>query len=477
MTSPDGGFYSAQDAEVDGREGANYIWQAQELRDALSEDDADLAIRIYGLDRGPNFRDPHHADASPASVLRLEDRPDILAERLGIEPGSLSDRLARINRALYETRAARRQPRLDDKIIASWNGMMMMGLGAVGQALDDPASITAAAKAGEFLLAKMRAPHGLLRTFRAGEAGTPAFLEDYAMVIAGLLALERAGPRHTSPIDQSDGAAPAPDESSYLSLARALADEARRLFGDSDGGYFDTRKEQTDLFVRPKTMHDGAIPAGSSVMLHNLIDLFELTRDHAYLDQSLACASSLSAAIAQSPISSINATRALLRLLAHGLDDQLAALGPAPARASELPADFTPVEVYASTDRIQVSEDNPAEFRVVIRIAEGYHITAADPGPGGTGLIPLRTHVIGGAGIAAYADYPEGTPYSADGTLRIYTGEVEFPIAVERDGAWRGTPLLALTFQPCTGSECLKPMTVELDVAIDQGPLGHTHSS
>ncbi|MEX2217854.1 MAG: thioredoxin domain-containing protein [Phycisphaerales bacterium] len=464
MTTQEGAFASAQDAEVDGREGGNYLWNEAGVRAAVPPALADFAVKAYHLDRGPNFRDPHHPDAPPANILHLDARPERLAQSLGLSPAEFESKLAQVNAALYAARATRKQPRLDDKVITAWNGLMIAALARAGAALSEPRYLDAAERAAGFILSRLRGQSGLLRTYRAGQAKTPAFLEDYAFVIDALLSLTAAGRDH-------------------LAQAKDHADEARRLFGDpgaaggpgggGGGGYFDTRADQPDLFLRARSTHDGALPSGSSVMLQNLVALHDLTRDPRYLDDAIATLASLSAAVARSPTSTINAVRSLLALLAEGdaIAAQLAALGPAPPPpAAASPADFSPVEVYASTDRVAVGPGTPARLRLVVRIAPGHHITAADPGPGGQGLVPLRVHVVNGTGIAAYADYPQGEPYGPDADIRIHKGSLEFDVALESTGSWSGRPLLAVTFQACTDTECLEPQTVELAVAIDRAP-------
>ncbi len=455
-----GPFFSAQDAEVGGHEGVNYLWTPEQVREALGGD-GEFAIKVYGLDKGPNFRDPHHPDDPPANVLRLADRPENLAKAMGMEPSAFLARLDSVNRKLYSVRAARPQPRLDDKVLTSWNGLMIAGMARAGTALGEPRYIHAAGRAADFVLGGMRDEGGeLLRTCRAGQAKIPGFLEDYAFFIDGLLAL------HAAEGGSGTGM--------RLDQARTLADQASMLFGDPvHGGYFDTRAGQSDLFVRARSTHDGAIPSGSSAMLHALIELYERTAAQNYLDQAVACVASVSAAIARSPISAANATRAVLRLIASGeaIAQRLGALGPEPAAGDIEDAageGFTPVEIYAATDRIQVGTGTPAELQLVLKIADGYHINAADPGPGGAGLMPLRVGVINGSGITVYADYPKGEPYGPGGELLVHRGQLELTVAVERSGEWSGRPILALTYQACTDSECLAPTTAELDVAVDR---------
>ena len=442
MTSPDGAFYSAQDAEVDGREGLNYIWTGEQIKAALGADDATFAMSVYGLDKGTNFRDPHHPDAEPANVLRLDDRPERVAERMGMTPGRFLARLDRINEALYAVRAGRKQPRLDDKVLAEWNGLMIAGLARCGTLLDEPAYVEAAAHAARFVLEHMT-NGGLLRSYRDGRAAVPAFLDDYAQMTRGLLALHRAT-----------------DEDTWLDRAGVLMAEAWSLFGDeTSGGYFDTRAGQSDLFVRARTRHDGVISCGSSVMLHNLIDLYELTEDHVWLERAVRCLGSLSQAVAESPVGSVNATRGLFRLLSIDAG-AIAGIGPTPTVKKP---DESPVRVFADTDRVVVTEDEPGVFTLSIEVAEGYHINAAEPGQ--PNLIGLRVHLLAGSGVSVYADYPEGKPYGENGEIRVHTGRIEFRVVLERAGDW-SNPVLGVTYQVCTDTECLAPTTAALDVHV-----------
>jgi uncharacterized protein YyaL (SSP411 family) len=463
MSGPEGELYSAQDAEVDGREGGNYVWQPDEVRAALGAGDAGLALKIYGLDGGPNFKDPHHAESPPAYVLRLSGRPEKIVAELGMSAQTLRERMDRINARLYEVRKGREQPRLDDKVLTSWSGLMIGALARAGLALKRREYVEAAARAADFVFARMRDGAGdLVRSWRAGRQGPAAVLEDYAFLVDGLLAL-RAADAATGWLRGGLSATAA------LVQARGLTERAASLFGDGEGGFFDTRANRTDLFVRARSTHDGALPSGVSVMLNNLIELHEGTGERRYLDDAVACLRSISAAVAESPIGTTNATRALLRMIGteSAVAERLAALGP--ARNAATPEETTPVEIYASEERIRVGKGAPAELRLSVRIKDGYHLTAADPGPGGKGLVPLRVHTINGTGIATYADYPAGAPNGAAGELLIYRGTIEFAVAVERDGEWSGRPLLAVTYQACTDRECLIPTTVELDVAVDRG--------
>ncbi|MCC6322841.1 MAG: thioredoxin domain-containing protein [Phycisphaerales bacterium] len=466
MTDPaTGACYSAQDAEVRGREGLNYLWTRDQLIETLGRDDGEWAAAVYGVIRGPNFRDPHHTPAPgevAGNVLRLNDRPERVAAAMRMDSAEFGARLVRVNAALLAARDTREQPRLDDKTIASWNGLMIAAMATCGVLLDEPEAIRSAVRAMEFVLTRMRevGPEmrraGLLRSFRAGIARTPAFLEDYALVIRGLIELHRTG---------SD------PSGRFLLAAEELCELAAERFCDDQGNWFDTPANQADLFVRTSSWHDGAIPSASGLMLRNLASLAEITGKPSYRSRAIRGLVSSSAMIAAAPLGAVSATRALMSVLStdrHALDDALSA-AQAADRTTPREVSDAPVEILASADRVELSAERKAALTLRVRIADGFHLTAADPGGTRrtTGLMPFRVQVVDGGGLKVYADYPKGQPYGADRDLLVYTGTFDLPLLLERSGPWTGRPILAVTYQPCTDEACLASKTVELDVALD----------
>ncbi|MEN0019709.1 MAG: DUF255 domain-containing protein [Planctomycetota bacterium] len=467
MTHEHGAFFSAQDAEVNGREGLNYLWLPDEINEVLGEQDGNMASRTFGLELGTNFQDPHHPDEPARNVIRLADVPSRLASMMGLETREFEGWLNSVCDRLYDAREKREQPRLDDKILTAWNGLMIRGLADAAGALSDRSLLEPARAAADFILQHMRTADGVLcRSWRKGKQGEPGFLEDYGHFIAALVAVARSGQRLG--VDHDD----------LLAEASKLAADADRLFATGDGGFFDAREGQGDLFVRARTTCDGAIPTGQSAMLHALLDLAESTGEPKHRERALELLRSLSGTISAGSLAAVNSTRGLLRLLRDPQTrDAAAAFGPVPAERISLPDDFTGVEVFADRDRVTLGPDQPAEINLKVTVADGYHLISADPTDEGTSsaLIPLRAHLVRGSGVAVYADYPEGEPLATDdeglALVRVHHGSFELRVALELDAdadiKAASAALVGLTVQVCTDSACLPPRTLELDVAID----------
>ena len=444
-----GGFFSAQDAEVDHREGLNYLWTPEEFDAVLSREDAGIAKRLYGLDASANFQDPHHPDEPPRWVLRLDARPKI-------DPAAI----ARINAALLAHRAARKQPGTDDKVLAAWNGLMISALVRTAEALGPEAArpyLAAAENAARFVLTTMRSPSGgLLRSFRNGHAAIDAPLEDHAFVARALLDLARS---------------PMTDDPAWLAGAVELTEHAERTFGDSAGGYFDTPAGRADLFVRPRSTHDGATPSGVGVTLLNLIELHDATGEDRWLAGAVTLLESLSASVDAAPLGTLNPVRAMLLLM----DRQEALAGRYRFSSDEAdpprPKPRSPVRVMANAEEVTVTPGTPSVFRVALEIEPGYHIVAADPGPEAGPVQPLRVGLTRGSGVAVYADYPAGESFGFTGVgpIKVHHDRVEFDVVLEHKpgvGATPGTPILGVSYQACTQTECSPVRTAELDIAV-----------
>jgi len=255
LTSPDGAFYSALDADSDGTEGRFYVWTGKEIDTILTEKDADLVKKVYAADDQPNFEEKYH-------ILLLPKVPDEATEK----------RLAPLRQKLFDARAKRVRPFLDTKVLTAWNGQMIAGYAVAGQLLDEPKYTATAVKAADFVLAKLRSKDGrLLRTYgarpgAAAEAKLNAYLDDYAYLVHGLLCL------HDATKDKK-----------WLDEAKGLTDVMVKYHGDEKGGgFFYTSNDHEKLFARGKDQYDGAQPSGNSVAARNLVRLWQKTGEERY---------------------------------------------------------------------------------------------------------------------------------------------------------------------------------------------------
>lgn len=262
MTSPEGGFYSAEDADSEGEEGKFYVWQPEEVVDILGEVDGELYSRYYDITPQGNFEE--------ASIPNLiGQNPLDFAEELDVELADLIEGLEKCRQQLFAEREKRIHPYKDDKILTSWNGLMIASLARGARVFQSDRYREAASKAVDFIFSKLRREDGrLLARYRDGQAAYPAYLEDYAFLVWGLLELYEAT-----------------FESSYVEKAVELTDAMINLFYDAKhGGFFFYGKDSEQLLSRPKEIYDGAIPSGNSVATVNLLRLGRLTGKQNYQD-------------------------------------------------------------------------------------------------------------------------------------------------------------------------------------------------
>jgi len=264
MRGPEGGFYSALDADSEGVEGRFYVWTVAELSEALGED-ADAAIAWFGVSERGNFEDPHH----PQPGLNvLQDH----SASTGRTPTEQSTR-DRIRERLLKARARRERPALDDKRLVSWNALMIAALADAGAVLGDPRYLDAAIACAEFILRDLRDSEGrLLRTYNEGRAKIGAYLEDHAFLLEALIVLFEAT-----------------CEERWFDHATALADQMIHRFADPEcGGFFSTASDGEPLIVRRKDLEDTPIPSGASSAALGLSRLAELTGESEYERQAVS---------------------------------------------------------------------------------------------------------------------------------------------------------------------------------------------
>jgi len=279
LTHPSGAFYSAEDADSEGEEGTFYVWREEELRGLLAPEEFDAVAAYYGITEEGNFE---HGKNVLHTSMTLEQA----ALRLHATSEEIGARLESAREKLFRAREQRVRPHRDEKILTSWNGLMISGLARAASALDEPRYAEMASRAADYLIATMKVDGRLMHRVRDGEVKFDGYLEDYAFFAAGLLDLYEAT-----------------FEVKYLKEAERLVSEAGRLFWDEEGGgYFMTSGDDPSVLVRSKSDHDGAEPAGNSVMAMNLLRLGRLFYDEGMLAKAERTITLFTARIQEYPI-------------------------------------------------------------------------------------------------------------------------------------------------------------------------------
>ncbi len=259
MTAPEGGFYSAEDADSEGEEGKFYVWTEAEIASILGDQEAGLYIRVHNTSARGNWNEGRKHQTN---ILHTTSPTDEIAKKEGMSVKELRARMEAARQKLFEVREKRVHPYKDDKILTDWNGLMIAALAKGARALDEPLYAAAAEKSAAFFLGRMRAQDGrLIHRYRQGQAGLPAQQEDYAFFVWGLLELYETT-----------------FKTEYLETALELNDLMLKHYWDeAKGGFYLSADDGEKLLVRPKTIYDGAIPSGNSVAALNLLRLGRMT--------------------------------------------------------------------------------------------------------------------------------------------------------------------------------------------------------
>ena len=264
MTHPEGGFYSAEDADSEGVEGKFYLWSHEEISDLLGASEAGLIIQVFNIAKDGNFTDHTMNERPGTNILHLDKSIAQAATELNMTKKNLHDRLNAALGKLFFCRERRMHPGKDDKILTDWNGLMIMALARAAQSFNDPVYAKAAEKAAAFVLEHMRTPEGrLLHRYREGEASLPAHVDDYAFFISALIELYEAV-----------------FDTRYLETALELNRVFIRHFWDQiNGGFYFTADDTEEILLRNKEIYDAAVPSGNSVAMLNLLRLGRMTGD------------------------------------------------------------------------------------------------------------------------------------------------------------------------------------------------------
>ena len=293
MTSPEGAFYAALDAESEDEEGKFYRWTREEIRETLSDTQYGLFAPAYGIENPPNFEREFYAPQLSQSKVAI-------AKKLNLSAGQWERQAAPIRQILLERRNKRPRPLTDTKILAGWNGLMIRGLADAAQAFDEPRYAAAGERAADFILTRLRDQDGRLRrSYGKQGARLTAYLDDHAYLVHGLIGLHQAtGNRR------------------WLDAAQRLTDDQiQRFWDEKSGGFYFTPDDHESLLARSRSQVDGALPSGNSLAALNLLELAKLLDKPDYRERAERTIRSVSGLLLSAPSASPYMALAVQRLL------------------------------------------------------------------------------------------------------------------------------------------------------------------
>jgi len=284
MTAPEGGFYSAEDADSEGEEGKYYVWTTREVHNALGLEDGKLWCAVFEIKEDGNYHEPH-AKKTHANIPHLRRPIEAWAAEYDMDASAFRKKIESLRQKLLNGRRTRIAPSKDDKIITAWNGLMIAALAHASRALDQPEYAAAARRAADFVLTQMRQEGRLLRRFRSNKAALLAYADDYAFLVWGLIELYEAT-----------------FDVKYLKEALALNNAMLALFWDDEkGGLFFTGRDAEKLITRPKEVYDGALPSANSVAALNLLRLAKLVGREDLTQKAGAILNAFSSQVSRNP--------------------------------------------------------------------------------------------------------------------------------------------------------------------------------
>ena len=443
MRSPEGGSYSALDAESEHEEGKYYVWSRDEIRGLLAAGEFELFAAVYGLNEPANFEGDRF-------VLRQRESLQSVAENQKLSPEELEKRLVPMREKLLAARATRKRPLLDTKVMTDWNGLMIAALADGYRVLGTEEYRTWAERAAELLLARLRDSRGrLLHVYADGTAKLPAYLEDHAFLIQGLLALHRAT-----------------EQSRWLNEARALADQmVNQFWDDSSGGFYRTASDQEVVLARLKPSYDSVLPSGNSAAVRGLVALARLSGDERYAELAGKTLTAFARELTATPIGYTHMVRGLGEYL--DADLPVAWLAARPDRGEP---QVVQAKAAISPDKLQPGR----EFQVVatLQIAKGWHINA---NPASLPELTPTTLKLGSSLPLEElkVQYPKSREMQVAGRdqpIAVYAGEVRLVVTAKLGNqASSGQAEIKATvrFQPCDATRCLAPRSIDLTVPVE----------
>lgn len=470
MTHPQGGFYSALDAETDAVEGKYYAWSTEEIDEILSEKESGVFKTVFGMQERKYFEHGY--------VLHLPKTIEQVAAAQKISRAELLARIAVMRQKVLAARKQRKSPLRDDKVLASWNGLMIRAFANAGNVLQRPDYIKVAERAAMFILTEMRDADGrLLRTWRNGKGKLNAYVDDYAFVVDGLLAIHKAT-----------------DDAKWLNAARRLTDRQIEMFWDEKtNGFFFTSHNHEVLIARTKNAYDSVIPSGNSVGTRNLIRLTSLTGEEKYREYAHKNLQLFAQRIKESPRSMAVMTLAMAEFLesetekpapptppkrnkkddpkptsknAKKADDAILLVSSDAGQTKEQrQKEVVVAKAYLSVDKLPAGEK--CQLAVVLEIKQNWHINTNPAKP--DFLIPTTLKIVSKQGLKlSNVRYPKGKLLKVEGlpdASSVYDGRLAIHGTLEIPAKSLGNEdeiEIRVRYQPCTDQKCLRPKTIKL---------------
>ncbi len=444
MMAPDGGFYAAQDAEVDGREGVSYLWSAQEIEAVLGKEEAERFLQVYSLTPMPEQSSDALVSGAEQGVLRVRLPIATRAQRTGSETVEVLASQAAARAKLLAARNARPQPARDEKLIVAWNALAIDAMVRSGKILGDSDAVASGRQAAARLWALAYDPrNGALKheIFR-GRAQTPGYLDDYALLGVAFLSL------HTATADAA-----------WRDKAAALAAAMLKRF--SRAGTLSTTAATSDLLIPLADDGDSTTPSGTAAALELLARLYETTGKKEYAHSALQILSGVSGSIGASPGLWSSAVAAINR---HPVPVGTTAgrqTNPVSETAQRGPPSTT--SVVRAHGHVRRASDHD-EVTVTVVIDKGYHVNA-NPATFDY-LVPTALSVDAVADLRVA--YPPATlfkPRFAPDGLRVYEGTVTLKGVAPAGALPRGKAITAsLKVQACDDQVCLPPATLPIAI-------------
>jgi uncharacterized protein YyaL (SSP411 family) len=286
MQSPEGGFYSAEDADSEGVEGKFYTWTKDEIYKVLGEEDAKFASKVFSITDEGNFSEETSQEKTDSNILHLENSLDEISDTLGIKKEDINRKIEKIRKTLFNAREKRIHPHKDDKILTDWNGLMISAISKGAQVFSDEKYLKAAIHSADFIIDNLYENSRLLHRYRDGEAAIKANLDDYAFFIYGLLDLYEAS-----------------FDLKYLEFAIELNNTLLNHFWDGEnGGFYFTPDDGEEILVRKKESYDSAIPSGNSIQMLNLLKLSKITENEEFKHKAVEIEKAFSKDVIMAPM-------------------------------------------------------------------------------------------------------------------------------------------------------------------------------